>query len=287
MEAGSRILDEASLREAYAIVSPHRPRRRRIGMKALARASLSTSLLLAGIALAGAYDVPEAVYPTLPKSAGSAELFVPAGWGIEVREEGDLNGDRRPDLLLVLRQEDPANVIINDPASPGYHEWDANPRILAVAFALKKGGYELALENVELIPRYDNPCLDDPFGFAEISGGMFRVGLHLWANAGTWYTSSTVLGFRYSGKAFRLSRYECDTYKRNTGESWDLVVDYASRRASLTLGGSSEEEEVEDRTYEKTLPRSPLAPIGELGCGWDYCPEQSDMSWWGIEEDSE
>lgn len=256
-------------------------------MKALARASISTALFLAGAALAGAYDIPEAVYPTLPKSADSAELFVPAGWEIEVREEGDLNGDRRPDLLLVLRQADPANVIDNDPASPGENEWDANPRILAVAFALQKGGYELALENVELIPRYDNPCIDDPFGFADISEGMLRVGLHLWANAGTWYASSTVFAFRYSGKAFRLARYECDTYKRNTGESWDLVLDYASRKASLTVGAPSEEEQAEDETYEKRLPRSPLTAIGELGCGWDYYPEQSDLSWWGIEEGAE
>jgi hypothetical protein len=255
----------------------------------MARASLSTVLFLAGTSLAGAYDIPEAVYPTLPKSAGSAELFVPSGWAIEVREEGDLNGDRRPDLLLVLRQEDPASIISNDPDSPGMDEWDANPRILAVAFALKKGGYELALENTEFIPRYDNPCIDDPFSTAEISEGAFRVGLHLWANAGTWYTSGTVFAFRYSSKAFRLVRYDSYTYKRNTGESWDLVVDYASRKASIVIGGPSDEEaeDGEEASYEKRLPRSPLKAIGELGCGWDYCPEQADLSWWGIEEPSD
>jgi hypothetical protein len=252
----------------------------------MARASLSTLFLIARIALAGAYDIPEAVYPSLPKTADSAERFVPSGWGIEVEEKGDLNGDRRPDLLLVLRQEDQANIVLNDPMSPGAREWDANPRILAVALALKKGGYELALQNDEFIPRYDNPCIDDPFGFADISEGMMRIGLHLWANAGTWYTSDTAFVFRYSGRAFRLARYESYTTKRNTGETWDLAVDYASRKASLTLGSFSDDE-VEDRAYEKPLPRSALSAIGELGCGWDYYPEQADMSWWGIEEDPE
>jgi hypothetical protein len=252
-------------------------------MNTFARATLPLLLLVAGIAAAGAYDIPEASYPPLPATGAAAESFVPAGWGIEVLEKGDLNRDGRPDLLLVLKQDDPANLITNDPDSPGEGEWDANPRILAVAFAAKKGGFELALESDDFLPRHENPCIDDPFGMADIADGNVRIGLHLWANAGTWYTSDSIFTFRYSSKAFRLVSYTNYSTKRNTGETWDLDVDYVARRARMTVGDFSSDE-VEDKTYSKTLPRASLRTIQEVGPGWEFCADQSELSWWGMRE---
>jgi hypothetical protein len=253
-------------------------------MNAISRAALPLLLLVAGLAPAAAYDIPEAIYPSLPAAGAGVETFVPEGWTIEVQAEGDLNRDRRPDLLLVLKKEDPANLIVNDPASPGEDEWDANPRILAVAFAGKKGGYELALQSDDFLPRHEDPCIDDPFGMAEISDGNVRVGLHLWANAGTWYTSDSRFTFRYSDKAFRLVAYTDYTTKRNTGETWDLSLDYVARRARMTRGDFTSDE-AEDETYERRLPRAPLPTIEEIGSGWDFYPEQSELSWWGLREE--
>ena len=252
-------------------------------MKVPSRASVSAILLLALIAPAFSYDIPEAVYPSLPVSAGSAEAFVPAGWAIEVMEKGDLNKDGRDDLLLVFKGDDPGNIIANDPESPGANEWDANPRILAVAFALKKGGYGLVLQSDEFLPRHEDPCLDDPFGGAEIADGAIKIRFHLWANAGTWYTSDSSFTFRYRDKAFRLVAYANYTTKRNTGETWDLGLDYVARKATMTIGDFSSDD-VEDKTYTKRLPRVRLQTIEEAGPGWDFYAEQSDVSWWGIEE---
>jgi hypothetical protein len=250
-------------------------------MSTLARAALPILFLLAGSGSAGAYDIPEAVYPMLPKSGAAAESFVPAGWAIEVREEGDLNRDGRADLLLVLKAEDPANLIVNDPAGPGEDEWDANPRILAAAFAARKGGYELALQSDDFLPRREDPCLDDPFGGAEIEDGAMKIRLRLWANAGTWYTSDSVFTFRYSSKAFRLVAYANYTTKRNTGETWDLGLDYVSRKARMRVGNFSSGE-AEDGTLARRLPRAALRTIQELGPGWDFHAEQADLSWWGL-----
>jgi hypothetical protein len=254
--------------------------------KAVACACFAAGFLLADLRLASALEIPEARYPSLPKCVDSAEGFVPQEWKIEIQDEGDLNEDGLRDLLLVLRGDDPANVVANDPESPGEPSIDTNPRILATAFAQKGGGYSLVLENHVFIPRYESPTLDDPFGFAESTNGDLRIGLHYWANAGSWYTSDTTFTFRYLDEAFRLVGYADYLTKRNTGETWDLKIDYLARMAEITLGRFSEDD-VEDRTYYRSLPSSPLLTIDEVGEGWAFAPEQGDLSWWDLNKDSE
>jgi len=252
-------------------------------MRASACILFFAGLLLVWLDVAAALEVPEANYPPLAKSASSPEGFVPQGWRIDTQTEGDLNGDGLPDLLLVLQQDDPANVLANDPDSLGVRALDTNPRILAVAFAREKGGYELSLENHDLIPRYETPTIDDPFSQAEIIDGAIRVGLHFWANAGSWYTDDTTFIFRYRDNAFRLAGYEEYTTKRNTGETWDVKIDYLAGKAEITLGNFSDDES-EDKTYQKPLSPSPLLTIKEVGGGWDFHTEEQDLSWWGLEE---
>ena len=256
-------------------------------MRAFTRVSLFVGFIAIGLSHVNALEVPEANYPALPKSALSAEGFVPQGWMIEIQEQGDLNQDGISDMLLVLSQDDPANVVANEPDSLGLREIDTNPRILFVAFGRKKGGYELALENHDFIPRYDTPTIDDPFGRAGIVDGRIEVGLHYWANAGSWYTDDRAFIFMYRDGAFRLVGYKDFTTKRNTGETWDLSIDYLASEAEITLGSFSDDA-IQDKTYKKPLPSSPLSTIEELGSGWEYRPEQADISWWGLREmDSE
>lgn len=244
--------------------------------------SLAASLVACAVA-AFSYEVPEAVYPVLPGTAPTAEGFVPAGWAIEYLAKGDLNRDGRDDLLIALKGTDPANLIVNDPASPGVDEWDANPRILAVAFAGKKGGYRLSFQSDDFLPRHEDPCIDDPFGGIDIADGAVRISLHLWANAGTWYTCDTQFTFRFRDKAFRLVAYSNYTTRRNTGDTSDLTVDYAAGEATITVGNFTSDE-AGDTTYTRRFPRARLRTVDEVGPGWDFYAEQADLSWWGITE---
>ena len=252
-------------------------------MRASVYLSFFAGLLILGLDRVNAFEVPEVSFPALPKLAPSPEGFVPQGWMIETQSVGDLNGDKLPDLLLVLRQDDPANVVANDHASPGVPTLDTNPRILAAAFRTKGGGYQLILENHDFIPRYDTPTIDDPFGRAEIADGAVSIGLHFWANAGSWYTDDTDFIFKFRDSAFRLVGYRDFTTKRNTGQTWELDVDYLKREAVMTLGSFSDDE-VADKTYRKSLPTPPLPTIEELGSGWDFQPDERDLSWWGLTE---
>src|SRR5262245_18638321 len=92
-------------------------------------------LLVAGLVSAAAareLQIPEAVYPGLPQRAASADGFVPAGWKLETQVSGDLNRDGIADLVLVLRENNPKNVIEHE--NLGENPLDTNPRILAIAF---------------------------------------------------------------------------------------------------------------------------------------------------------
>ena len=121
-----------------------------------------TLLFLAGIAPARAQDAPTIIDPAQVPAAGArAEDFVPRGWKIGGRAEGDLNGDGRADSVLQLVPEDtPDNRSINDNAPLGnalvillasdngrFRRAGVAPRLLATPFTFiaAQGQYSLEL----------------------------------------------------------------------------------------------------------------------------------------------
>lgn len=70
-------------------------------------------------------------YPSLPAHAARITQLVPSGWTLEKQVHGDLNGDGCTDAALLLRDQDPANVIHH--AGLGDNPLNTNPRILASA----------------------------------------------------------------------------------------------------------------------------------------------------------
>jgi hypothetical protein len=147
-------------------------------------------LLMCFGSVAAEPTIPAASYPALVKHAGSVEGFVPTEWRIEIQKMGDLNGDGRDDVALVLRAMDDGNIIdMREQGGP--ENFDANPRILMVAFANATGGYDLVLENHTLIARTTEPSAQDPLdangvqeGGVEIKNGTLRVTLAYFA--ATW-----------------------------------------------------------------------------------------------------
>ena len=41
------------------------------------------------------------------------ETYIPKGWKILGKAEGDLNGDQQPDLALIIENTDPKNIMVN------------------------------------------------------------------------------------------------------------------------------------------------------------------------------
>lgn len=222
-------------------------------------------------ACAQALDLPAVTYPRLPATAATAAGFVPEGWVIEQRLDGDLNADKRADLVLVLRQQDPRNVVEHD--GMGISPLDSSPRLLAIAWSRPDGSYALAAQNHTLIPRHEYPNLSDVFedgaGGVSIVRGTLRVGLYFFANAGSWSTGSTTYTFRWQDNAFALIGYDSQSMMRNSGETEALSINYST--AKLRRSHGSIEDDRDQVRWEK-LPSATRWTLDSIGDGAAFEP---------------
>lgn len=189
--------------------------------------------------------IPAARYPSLPETAAELRDFVPVGWYLEEKAEGDLNRDRINDVVFVLREDNPTNTIAN-PDGLGSDSLNTNPRILAVAFRTEdRARYRLGLANHTLIPRHEDPVLDDPFaspGGLAIANGAFSVTLDYFASAGGWEMGQTRLTFRFQNDSFELIGLDRSRTHRGTGETEDVSINLSTGRASTIVGNIAEDD---------------------------------------------
>ena len=242
------------------------------------RRSLSCLAVLAALAVAGAahaeMTIPTVDYPALPDHARTAEGFAPDGWRIEKVVTGDLNGDGLVDLVIVLHDTDPKNLVKND--GMGADPFDTNPRILAVAFANKDGGYDLVVENHLLIPRPTMTNLEDflsQSGGVEVKNGTLRIGLYLFADAGGWDMGVTTYTFRWSPGGFHLIGYDNTDTQRNTGETTDVSINYSTGKMSTTKG------RIDRKAHTVTWVKAPggtLLTFKQIGDGMAFDPQHPE-----------
>jgi hypothetical protein len=214
--------------------------------------------------------VPEVVYPVLPEWSSSAEGFVPPGWVLEARSEGDLNGDAVPDLALVLRQSN-ADNIVKDPSIAG-DAFDTNPRILAVAFRNGPAGeFGLVVQNHTLIPRPTNPSAEDPFEDGlSIERGRLRLSLRLFMSAGGWTTFNATFTFQFRNGRFVLVGYDRYEVHRGNGRVEETSVNFLTRQVKKSTGSISSDARGK-AVWTKLARRSPPA-IDEISDGLDFEP---------------
>ncbi len=215
-------------------------------------------------------EIPAVDFPVLPKSGASAEAFVPKGWEIEKKLSGDLNGDVREDLVLVLHDRDPKNVVVG--LTFGDEPYDTNPRILAAAFANEDGTYKLAMENHSLIARPTNPGQEDPLaeGDVRIERGSLIVDLALFMSAGGWDAGHSIFRFRHEKKGFRLIGFDRMNVHRGSGDMTELSVNYLTGKVILKSGNI--ESDVMKETA-KRLKKKPVITIADIDDGLSFEPE--------------
>lgn len=231
---------------------------------------LALLALPASGAAARDFVIPPVSYPPLPVAGAAAQDFVPQGWRIQARADGDLDGDLRADLALVLRSEDPANVIRETMCE---ERFDTNPRILAILLAKPGGGYRLAVDNHALIPRRENPCEVDPFSDASqiaIERGTLRIDLERMMSAGGWDAGTATFKWRWRDGALRLIGFDYSNVKRNTGALGLLSINYSTGRAKISTGNIGTDRE----KVRWTTLRDRRAPtLGGIGDGLMFDPE--------------
>ncbi|WP_128776410.1 hypothetical protein [Hansschlegelia zhihuaiae] len=215
-------------------------------------------------------DLPPAVIPTLAATASAVEGFAPAGWIVEAKATGDLDGDGRPDAAFVLHGTDP-KLVIDNSGGIGGDQIDTNPRILGVALATKDG-FRLAVQNATLIPRRTQPNIDDAFSPEDglsISRGSVRVAISLFANAGGWGMSNIDFTFRLIDGTLRLIGYDRTDTQRNSGETETVSINYPSGRMSDAKGRIDDDKET--KVWRKA-PASQGPTVDQIGDGIEFDP---------------
>ena len=180
-------------------------------------------------AMSQAIELPRVRYPALPAASPTADGFVPRGWAVVGRESGDLNGDGRADIVLLMQMRDRANVV-TIPWGSGNERFDTNPHLLAAAFREPGGGYRLAATNHGLFQRPFGPHTgDDPIGEDTIS--IERRALLV---SFGYLRGHASYRFRWQSGAFRLVGYEQGGVSGGCVETHS--INYLTRRARVTKG---------------------------------------------------
>lgn len=239
-------------------------RRKRVAiMFCLASVSMTTP----SVVRADYTKVPPAYFPNLVEKATTPEGFVPPGIKLEKVVKGDLNGDAVADLAMVLKMDNPANVL-KDPDDADREPLDTNPRMMAVAMADKDGkGYSIYTVNMSLIPRVEEPYVNDPFVDLKIDRGVMRIVLDQSSSAGSWSSSNITFIFRKSPQEMSLIGYDRTDLNRSSGELTETSINFVTGKQQISAGSVSSDRKSTKLTQ---LPKRPLQSMGMIGDGFSF-----------------
>ena len=232
---------------------------------------LAFGFCLSDTALAQDLEAPEVTFPELIEHGSDARAFVPAGWLLEHEIKGDLNTDGVDDLVLVLHDNDPANLIKPDLGMDV--PLDTNPRMLAVALADTEGGYRLALANSVIIPRIIYTNESDPLsesGGVSIDRGSLVVVIYYFYSSGGSDTGHMDFRFRHEDDGFRLIGYDRVNVNRMSGEIKNVSANYLNRKVVIKTG--SIESDV-DKVTTKRLKSGGVVTIEDIGEPFAFEPQ--------------
>lgn len=216
---------------------------------------LLTLILLCGsTAIFGQDEFPmpkKSDYPELPKTATKPADFIPKGWMIMGEAEGDLNGDKRQDTVLVIKGTDPKFITKHD--GLGESPFDTNPRMLAILF-WENDQYKLVQQSTSFIAMADYPTMSEPFQAVKITSGVLQFDFEMFMSAGGWGMSNQNYKFRYQNGKFELIGADKTDVQRNTGEMESRSYNFVTGKVKLTSGKtSSDKQKVTWKTYKKPL----------------------------------
>ncbi|MCA0370189.1 MAG: hypothetical protein LCH26_03695 [Proteobacteria bacterium] len=171
-------------------------------------------------------------------SKGDFASFVPPGWLLLDKAQGDLAGEGRQDVALVIAQNDPERIKENKEGL-GSETINTNPRALLILFQEVGGAFRLVLTHKTMIPPEGDehsPCLADPFQSVAITKGRLILSYQSWSSCGTWSASQFETIFRYEKETqgFRLIGAQRTDFHRATGEGTHTSTNYLTGKKKIT-----------------------------------------------------
>ena len=197
---------------------------------------------------------------------GPCRWFRPQGWTLESSVEGDLDQDGRADLVLVLRQQEPRNIIEHDGFGPS--PYDSNPRILAVAWSrpLRAGGAGPPADTASRQSGDERPARrrrrQHPARHPEGRTVFIR-------QRGKLVNGHDRFTFRWQDDAFALIGYDQNSVMRNSGQTESVSVNFSTRRVKRSEG--SIEDDKDSVRWEPLRSRRHWT-LQTVGDGWAFDP---------------
>ncbi len=174
---------------------------------------------------------------------------IPNGWQIEQQITGDLNKDKLKDVVLIVKENNPAKLIDNKD-SLGADTLDTNRRGIMVFFRNKgkhsnkskhsNKAYRLIEQNLTgFIPSensLETPCLLDPLAEVEINKNVLKVSFSEFYSCGSYGVFDSDYIFRYQNKGFELIGFDTSSFSRATGEIETTSVNFSTKKKAHTTG---------------------------------------------------
>ncbi len=158
-------------------------------------------------------------YPILPASGTKVESFIPKGWHVHEKAEGDLNKDNLPDLAAVIEADKPVKNLKET-------DNDQQPRILLVAFKQADGSYKLSIQsNESIMLSNEGGVFGDPWEGLSVERGSFLVRFYggsssRWGYAYRWRFQENdwfLIGATYTESSTHDGSYEKYDFNLITG----------------------------------------------------------------------
>jgi len=178
-----------------------------------------------------AYSQSHFNYPIIKKQGKTSNDFIPTGWTILGKAEGDLNKDQVKDVALVLQCKKSIRTV-NDGDTLNTH-----PRILVILFqdAVSKT-YKLITQSNTFIINTDDPTMEDPFQEVAINKGLLQIDFQQFYNMGSWYITNRSYKFRYQNNQPVLIGADYLSFHRATHDYEEYSFDFLSKKRSFTKG---------------------------------------------------
>lgn len=179
-------------------------------------------------------------FPKIQKTGKIFQDFVPKNWKILHKEFGDLNGDKKDDVALVLRANYAKYLNKND--GLGENQFDTNPQMLVILFS-DGSNFELIEQSNTFIIGREFPTQGEPFQKLTIKNGVLSFFFEQWQSAGSWYTSNTTYKFKFINNEFALIGLDKSESRRNAGEVTTRSYNFLTQKLKTSLS-----------TYENEKP---------------------------------
>jgi hypothetical protein len=186
----------------------------------------------------------------------SIDALVAPDWRIEQRHDADLDGDGRPDALLVLRRGD-ASV---------------PPRTLVVALgAGAPDRFAIKAQNTTIIPADAEGQIEDPLadGGIDVRPQEFDLRIALVPASGSAQTVSIRYRFRWRDGCFQLVEFRRAETNRASLDIHDTTANLITGVVTTTIGN---EERNDKRTTTSRMNDLSRRCLPDVAGGFDYDP---------------